>query len=305
MKRKVIKHGPATLTVSLPRSWVRQSGIRKGDELNVEVEGSLLKVYPGIAHMEPKRIQADFSGLGESGVHSILSVLHKSGYDEIDVHVSSKEGMKAVQERVNTFLHGYEIIEQTSKGCVVRSISSDQPSEIDTLLRRCFLVAISLARSSMEALEAGEAAKLSDALALETTSNRLSNYCERLINKSPYKDEKSIYRYLVVWVLESICDDYRDLIRHELAEARSGRKKPSNAALELYKASLHLLEEYYGFFYHYKAESVEKLRYKVSRFKKLIIDSGLKHDESVFALCLSSVAGRVNDLFGATIGLNS
>jgi hypothetical protein len=36
IKRKVILHGPSTLTVSLPSKWVKNHNIKKGDELNIE-----------------------------------------------------------------------------------------------------------------------------------------------------------------------------------------------------------------------------------------------------------------------------
>ena len=44
MKRKVVLHGPSTLTISLPYSWIRKFNIKKGQELNVEECGKELVI---------------------------------------------------------------------------------------------------------------------------------------------------------------------------------------------------------------------------------------------------------------------
>ena len=35
MKRKVVKHGTSTLTVSLPSLWAKEYGLKPGDELRI------------------------------------------------------------------------------------------------------------------------------------------------------------------------------------------------------------------------------------------------------------------------------
>ncbi len=42
MKRKVVKHGPSTLIVSLPVKWTKNNGINPGDELEVDQIGKKL-----------------------------------------------------------------------------------------------------------------------------------------------------------------------------------------------------------------------------------------------------------------------
>ena len=36
MKRKIVKHGPISLTVSLPSKWVKKRNLKAGDEVEVE-----------------------------------------------------------------------------------------------------------------------------------------------------------------------------------------------------------------------------------------------------------------------------
>ncbi|MEK6851032.1 MAG: AbrB/MazE/SpoVT family DNA-binding domain-containing protein, partial [Candidatus Thermoplasmatota archaeon] len=44
--RKVQKVGTSTLTISLPKPWVQKFGLKQGDQVFLEEEGSFLKVTP-------------------------------------------------------------------------------------------------------------------------------------------------------------------------------------------------------------------------------------------------------------------
>ena len=44
MKRKAIQLASQTIVVSLPAKWVRQQGIKKGDEIDVEERGKELVI---------------------------------------------------------------------------------------------------------------------------------------------------------------------------------------------------------------------------------------------------------------------
>ena len=194
-----------------------------------------------------------------------------------------------------------EIVEQTANRCIVKSISSDQPEEVDILIRRCFLVAMSLARLSYDALSSRNFDKLNDSLVMEATVNRLSNYCERLINKSPYKDEKALYKYLVVWLLESICDDYRDMCQHALSNRRNVLGKD---VLGLYEGSVLLLDGLHSFFYKYSDAALEQMRSEVAELKRRSMKLKLNPYETEFVTHIFCIASRIYDCFGAIIGLN-
>ena len=44
MRRKVIKQGHNTLTITLPSSWVNKFNIKTGDELDVREQGKILSI---------------------------------------------------------------------------------------------------------------------------------------------------------------------------------------------------------------------------------------------------------------------
>jgi phosphate uptake regulator len=300
IKRKVILHGPSTLTVSLPSKWVKNHNIIKGDELNIEEAGSILRIYPGEEHLLTKKIKIDFSDKDWGAIHSILAVLHKSGYDEIEIIFNNPETAKIIQERINTMLMGYEIIEQKGSICTVKNVSGDHLSELDALTRRIFLVAISLAKNSLEAIKIGNKDKMREVLVLEQTINKLTNYCQRLLNKKPYKDEKTIYTYLIIWVLESICDDYRDIINLFLEKPR----KITQPVIDVYAEINELLEHYYTFFYRYSDKELISLRDKIKSLKQELLRIKFKSREEPLRLCLFSILNRIFDCLGSTVGMH-
>ena len=75
MKRKVVKHGQNTLTVSLPSKWCRAHGIKQGDEIEVEEKGPLIQLSP----LEVKRkteTSLDFSNIDISETRVLRNLIN-------------------------------------------------------------------------------------------------------------------------------------------------------------------------------------------------------------------------------------
>src|SRR5689334_3293952 len=111
MRRKVVQHGPSTLTISLPANWVRDFNIRKGDEINIEQtkEGLLLSAgkerYIGQKRINVKGMKAVIS--------RAIAALYKGGYDEIIVEYEGPQELQKIHDTISTSYIGFEIIEET------------------------------------------------------------------------------------------------------------------------------------------------------------------------------------------------
>ena len=301
MKRKAIKHGPSSLTISLPSRWVKNNNIRKGDEINVDETGASLRVYPGKQHLLTKKTQVDFSNIDKQTIRIMLSVLYEAGYDEIIIKFKGSETIKTIQNIISPTLLGYEVVEQRDNVCVVRNVTGDHVSELSPLIRRAFLVALSLAENSLHEINKKRMEKLEELLVLEKTNNKLTNYCHRLLNKNPWKDKKIIYTYLIIWVFESICDDYRDLIKMIL---KNKKMNFSNTFIEKYKEINNLLRKYYDLFYKYSDEEFMKLRRAILDLRKAFPFISFNAYEKQAGLFLFSILNRIYDCLGSTIGMH-
>jgi len=301
IKRKVILHGPSTLTVSLPSKWVKGNNIKKGDEINVEEAGAMLKIYSGEANLLTKKTSIDVSNLDSQSIRIMITVLHKSGYDEIEVKFKDAGTVKVIQERINSRLIGYEIIEQKGNYCVLKNVAGDNLPELNTLIRRSFLVALSMANNSLEEVKNSDMKKLKELLVLEKTNNKIVNYCQRLLNKKPYKDEKTVFTYLIIWLIESICDDYRDLINVILNQPKF---KISPVALRLYAEINNLFSDYYNFYYKYSDKQFEIMQHKIIELKQALNKTKFSNQEIAFRPYFFSIINRLFDALGSTVGLH-
>jgi len=301
IKRKVILHGPSTLTVSLPAKWVKSHNVKKGDELNVEEIEAFLRVYPGEEYLLTKKTDVDFSDLDKETIRVMLSVLYESGYDELLVSFKDPKTAHIVQEVISPALLGYETVEQRSNACIVKTVTGDHFSELESLIRRAFLVTLSLADNSLAEIKKGNRGQLNELLVLEKTNNKLTNYCHRLINKQPYKDKEAIYKYIIVWIFESICDDYRDLIKLIL-DKKNLRISPT--FLEVYEVINNLIKQYYDLFYKYSDEGFMSLRNSILELKRNFLKKRFNDQECELRYYLFSILNRLYDCLGSTIGMH-
>jgi phosphate uptake regulator len=303
MKRRVVLHGPATLTVSLPSQWVRTHHIQKGDELNVLEEGAILKISLDKEKSAVQKTRVDFSGLKKYAVNTILASLHKSGYDEIEVQFDDPSILKVIHERIYTMLIGYEIIDQTKHSCTLRSISSNEQQDFKNFLRRTFLVTLAMAEQSLTVFQEKSYDHFDDLLLLEQTNNRLSNYSQRLINKVSVTDYARQFYFVVIWLLESICDDMRSIIFF-VRENKSRVLHPET--LKVFAAVHKLLVEFYTFFFKYEdtmLDTIHKhLEEKESELQRIISSS--QRSDAFVLMYLHNIIQRIHDALGSTAGIN-
>jgi len=208
MKRKVIQIADSTQLISLPRKWAIAHNVKKGDELEIEEQGDkvVVSTNKGVSF---EKITVDISKLNEKLVHWTLYILHKSGYDEIELTYNDHKIAKVIQDTISEGIMGFEIIEQTPKYCLIKNIATGLESEFETILKRIFLVTISMAKTSYDIISKSQFENLKEIIVLETTNNKLTNFCERLLNQKGYKNiTKTSFLYVIVWQFEKIADDF-------------------------------------------------------------------------------------------------
>jgi phosphate uptake regulator len=251
MKRRVIQQGGKTLMVSLPIKWAEKYNVDKGDELEIEDNGSKICFRAAETESLSDSVSLSLEGLNERAVRYILSSLHKKGYDELRIEFANPLNLKVIEELVRRLYVGFAIVEQSEKIVVVRCISKELASEFDAALRRAFLVTLSMGDSIIEALRKGE--PIAPFEGLESTNNQLTNFCERLLNKNPYLAAKNqSFLYVIAWNLEKVCDDYKYICRLELSGLGQG-------SLELFEMVQRLLRGYYELFYRFELRAISEL----------------------------------------------
>jgi len=209
MKRKVVKHGSATLTISLPSKWARKFNVRAGDELEISEEKNNLTISTG---KEAKCVNEVCINIDDYGILSAraIAALFKAGCDNINVHHDKIDGMDIIDRYLNEFI-GFEIMNQKPRSFLLKEISTfSNVDELDNVIKRTFLLLVSMAQDSLESIRENNREVLRKIIQRDSTINKFANYCRRLINKqglTKIKDMPMVY--YIVEEIENLGDEYK------------------------------------------------------------------------------------------------
>jgi phosphate uptake regulator len=139
--RKVQMVGYSTLSVSLPKDWVKEVGVKAGDVVSIiRLEDGSLRLHPGLTKDEklPKRVVNVDKVVDAGLLRRVIIGLYIIGAETIVVKGNS--GLNAVQiEAVKSAvqrLNGFGVVEQTAGTITIQSFLDPTKFPIDGLLRR-------------------------------------------------------------------------------------------------------------------------------------------------------------------------
>ncbi|MBI4141138.1 hypothetical protein HY485_04850 [Candidatus Woesearchaeota archaeon] len=289
-RRKVIRQGKGTLTMSLPMQWVKQVRISAGDEIEVEHKGLQLIVGPG-KRQSKKTSDVDLQGFCKGLVFVILNNAYIRGDDELKITFETAEQYDAISEGVKQLL-GFEIIEQTKNTCIIKELAKGDSEDFDTLLRRIFLLLISMAEDGHTALQNNDAKALEIIKKRDENINVLVNYSLRMLNKKGGADiNKAMHYYALLLFLEQLGDQYARLYRDV--------KKVTQKTLAVTKETSHLLRTFYELFYKFEKQKANYLKNKRDEIRGNITSmlTKTKEKDDLIALHhLRSIADLVLDI---------
>ncbi len=266
MKRKVIQIAGSTQLVSLPRKWAKQHNIQKGDEVDVQESGTMVTVTAGSGSVIEKA-EVDITNL-KSMIPRFIRGMYKRGVDELRLTYSSPETLKIVQESIGKAAVGFEILEHGKNHCIIKYVAGNI-EEFDSILRRTFMMLVSMADESLESIRSKNYSHLNNVAFLEEANNRFTNICRRYLNKNgvPKNYAKLGPLYLIVELLEKIADQYKYTCFYIAKEASSSTVIDKNV-VEIYAKTNKLLHEMYELFYKFDLERAAMAK----EFRDEIID---------------------------------
>jgi len=283
MKRRIIKQGNNTLTMTLPSSWVKKLCIKPGDELNV-VEDSGSLIINGKQNGIPKNTKIDITGLSIPMLWRFFQSIYREGYDEIklvynqnkkdyegayDYYASQfeyirlgekprkKPALDMISEFINRFI-GMAIIDHGEGYCVIKEMGELTSKEFESSLRRIFLLILELFDKIINLIEnnkIGDISVCKTLHAMDVNVDRFVDYCCRInnkINDSSFKKNKPTM-FSTLFLLELLSDEFKYIGRH-LARSKKNVAEISDFA-EIVKKHF---EMYYLLFYKFNMEDAIK-----------------------------------------------
>ncbi|MBI2549930.1 phosphate uptake regulator PhoU [Candidatus Woesearchaeota archaeon] len=264
MKRKVIQIAGSTQLVSLPRQWAIRNNVKRGQEIDVQEDGSKVVITAdNVPVLE--RAELDISDLGEMIPRCIRS-LYKRGVDELRITFNKPEMATIIQSSITKEAIGFEILEQGQNFCLVKYVSGGVIEDFDSLLRRIFLLLVNMADDSVSVFKKGNYDHLKNVALLEEANNRFTIICRRALNKknSAFNFKKLGPLYYIVEELEHIADQYK-YICHHFANLSSTQTKLNKDVIDLFESSSKLLRLYYELFYKFDTAKIVALKNERNR----------------------------------------
>ena len=205
MKRRLVEQGGSTMMVSLPIAWIKKFGLKKGDEVEVAEINNDLIVSTDNCFNNNKAV-INLEGVSQWGVQHFIRSAYIYGYDDFTL-THSTEQRKFVENYIITNFQNLTFEKQSNKECTLKSIAENVYSELPMVMKRNFLLVLSMFELLLNGIKQKNMEELKDVLPMEGTNNQLTNFCERTLNKKRVSDQKkAVYMYLIVWTVEKIAD---------------------------------------------------------------------------------------------------
>lgn len=279
------------MLVSIPKKWAVERNIKKGDEVNITLNDYSLVLTTDTRPVLEK-VELNLDDYGDMAPR-VIHALYKKGVDEIKIIFSASDDFQLIQESLKNETVGYDIIEQGPKSCVIKNVSGE-PEEFEQVLRRIYLLLVTMALESSAALKARDFTQLKNLEQLESNNNRLTTLCRRLINKGGKisysvqtgpKTPKTGPLYFIVESLENIADEYKYMFQY-LYKNNAKDVKLSKEVLTLYDDVSQLVRMFYEVFYKYDSKKISDIGDKRMKLVKDCIDfmQDPKHSSEVIVV---------------------
>ena len=261
MKRKVVKLGPSTLVISLPKKWTNQQNIGSSSEVEVIEQGRNLLVQSDGAP-EIKQSTIDLSK-HKNILKRIVAGKYLSGDDEITIRVDSLAKSRLIQKRVHEMI-GMEVIEQGKDFLKLKDMGSSS-DDFEVIFKRILHLLHTISNEITNNIQEcdSEMDYLED---MEFNLNIFTDYAQRLLNKKGHpQPHKTATMHTIVFLLEDIGDQYKSI-----ANQLNHSKKLTKEEIELFKECNKLYQNVESLLMQperNKAEAIANLRDKL--IKKL------------------------------------
>ena len=275
-QRKLIQHGPSSLTLSIPKKWLNERKLKKGDSLFVEEEGSKI-ILSTKESVKLDRISVDISELDRTSTMLYVQSLYRFGFNEMEFrfknpitfHYRTNQEVtfsSAIHKMVNRCI-GAEVIEQSENKVIVRYITKEAEEDFRIVLRRAFLLLKEVSKTYLDGIHNNDRNLLTSVEERDDNINKFVSYSLRLLNKYGYPDVKktSFYCHIIASI-----DKVVDIIKYNARDALRYNKEFNKNSFEVLLRINNSILLYYDFFYEFDFKKVNELSKNRDAVKMLI-----------------------------------
>jgi len=274
MKRKLVRQGHNTLTLSLPRRWCEINKLKEGEEVELSEKLNCLLVSKE-AYRGSGEIKVDVSGLDRSTIMLLIQSLYTYGHNLITInskdskarHVLGEKDVsmpKIVHDSVNRLV-GAEVISSLKGEYKIQVITDDSREKFDVVLRRIFLLITEMFECLEQGIEKRDKEIIENIALQQANVKKFINYSLRILNKFGHEQaEKSNFYFAIINFLGKISEIIKNTAGYTVVE---GSLNQSKQACLLIKEIGEEFSRYYDLFYKYDIKKTSELHVERDKFK--------------------------------------
>ncbi len=304
MRRKVIKQGHNTLTVSLPKRWCDAHNLKGGEEIDIGEKGENL-ILSKEAYRGSKEVSVDITGMHRNAIIMTLESLYTYGYDIIKVTTRDTKTKwvlfdeewsinKIINYTINLMV-GAELVSTSKNNYQIEVLTEDSKEKFSVTLRRIFILINNLFDSFLEGIKIKQKDLIEDIDLQHFNVLKFVNYALRLLNKFGHEDaDKTTYYFSLVYFLAKAERMPKNITGYTLKHLNLS-KKGLNLIGEIFQG----FREFYQAFYKYDLKKMTELIAKREKFRNNFFIkeySGLNKDDVFIVSYLSHIFEVILDL---------
>ena len=176
--RRIQKTGASTMTISLPKDWIKSNSIKPGDSLAIRVMADgTISIDPKMDRAKTESRKVIWVEADESKEHLTRKLIgaYLAGYNIIEVRSKDRLDLElkhAVKE-ISRMVIGPEVIEETSNTIVMHDLSDPVELPQEKCVRRMHLIVGSMHKDAIMALRESDSALAKDVIDRDADVDRL------------------------------------------------------------------------------------------------------------------------------------
>jgi phosphate uptake regulator len=186
--RRIQISGGSTYTISLPKKWIDELGIKNGDNMTmIKNANRSLTLFPGLDSEKPPKNATITIGQkdSEESIRRKVIALYLTGYKTIRI---SSKGIKfppkysrLIKDLVRKFMIGTEIVESDSESITIQILTRLPELTFEVALKRMYLMTANMHRQAIDALKKFDAEYAEEVIRMDDEVDRFGLYMMRTL----------------------------------------------------------------------------------------------------------------------------
>lgn len=277
MRRKIIRQGKVSLTMSLPKEWIRRNRVDAKDELEVTEQGNRLILTTIKESAEERKSALNIDKMNESLIRRYMNAFYINGITEVTLTYTKNTSYNrktGKNEPILPFLQdlvdqniGVSITQQSKAETVFKMVTMAKPEEFESSLNRALSILIQTPQDIIESIQEDNKETLEFNINFSDKNlNRTIFYAHSILNSyGKETNSKSNNYFLLLNQLEELGDLHLKIIKI----IKKDPKKHKDI-IPLYKTIKHLIEEFKKLHNNYTIEKTISLYDELEDFIKKV-----------------------------------